>query len=85
MNALTSGESLMMGGVRDEISMLKARRNKKHLTAAQAQGKVTGRWTEEEHERFNEGKFESIQIFHLLMMYQQSTIAIFERHGIPTH
>ena len=46
---------------RDEVSALKARRNKKNLTAAQSQGKVTGRWTEEEHERFNEGK--SIQIF----------------------
>ena len=46
---------------RDEVSALKARRNKKNFTAAQTQGKVTGRWTEEEHERFNEGK--SIQIF----------------------
>jgi hypothetical protein len=51
---------LMHGGsggeLREDMSMLKSRRNKKNLTAAQSQGKVTGRWTEEEHERFNEGK-----------------------------
>ena len=41
-------------------SALKTRRNKKNLTAAQAQGKNTGRWTDEEHRKFNEGK---IQIF----------------------
>lgn len=35
-----------------ESSALKMRRNKKNLTAAQSQGKVTGRWTDEEHERF---------------------------------
>jgi len=35
-------------------SALKMRRNKKHSTAAQALGKTTGRWTEEEHQRFNE-------------------------------
>ena len=56
LQMLASGES--GGGFlpREEISVLKARRNKKNVTAAQAQGKVTGRWTEEEHERFNEGK-----------------------------
>ena len=32
------------------------RRSKKNLTAAQALGKTTGRWTDEEHQRFNEGK-----------------------------
>mmetsp|Transcript_14998 Transcript_14998/g.18948 ORF Transcript_14998/g.18948 Transcript_14998/m.18948 type:complete len:123 (-) Transcript_14998:2879-3247(-) len=35
-------------------SALKMRRNKKNVTAAQALGKTTGRWTEEEHQRFNE-------------------------------
>ena len=39
------------------MSALKMRRNKKNATAAQALGKTTGRWTEEEHQRFNEGKF----------------------------
>ena len=48
----TSGASLTQG---HEMSALKARRNKKVFTAAQQQGKVTGRWTEEEHQRFNEG------------------------------
>ena len=61
MNIMASSDSQAVLAHRDEISMLKARRNKKNQTAAQAQGKVTGRWTEEEHERFNEGK--SIQIF----------------------
>lgn len=36
-------------GERASSSCLKARRNKKNMTAAQQQGKVTGRWTEEEH------------------------------------
>jgi len=40
----------------DVQSALKIRRNKKNLTAAQAMGKTTGRWTDEEHQRFNEGK-----------------------------
>ena len=35
--------------LKDSKSALKARRNKKNATAAQLQGKVTGRWTEEEH------------------------------------
>lgn len=48
--------SAMTSGERDELSHLKMRRNKKNVTAAQAQGKVTGRWTEEEHLRFQEGK-----------------------------
>ena len=34
----------------------KARRDKKHVTAAQNLGKVTGRWTDEEHKRFRQGK-----------------------------
>jgi len=46
-------------------SALKMRRNKKNPTAAQSLGKTTGRWTEEEHQRFNEGK-ENIQIFRQL-------------------
>jgi hypothetical protein len=32
------------------------RHNKKGATAAQLYGKTTGRWTDEEHERFLEGK-----------------------------
>ena len=32
------------------------RRNKRNNTAAEVQGKTTGRWTDEEHERFEEGK-----------------------------
>ena len=47
----------------DDFSALKMRRNKKSVTAAMAMGKVTGRWTEEEHQRFNEGKLLKIQIF----------------------
>jgi len=35
--------------LKDTKQSLKARRNKKNATAAQLQGKVTGRWTEEEH------------------------------------
>ena len=51
------------GADQDDQSALKMRRNKKNsLTAARALGKVTGRWTEEEHQRFNEGKVK-IQIF----------------------
>ena len=61
VNMLASSDSQVALAHPDEVSMLKMRRNKKNFTAAQAQGKVTGRWTEEEHERFNEGK--SIQIF----------------------
>jgi len=38
------------------VSSLKMRRIKLPETAAQAQGKVTGRWSDEEHQRFNEGK-----------------------------
>ena len=48
-----------LAGAFDELqrsSALKQRRNKKNVTAAQAVGKTTGRWTEEEHQRFNEGK-----------------------------
>ena len=56
--------SAMTSGEREDLSALKMRRNKKNVTAAQAQGKVTGRWTEEEHQRFQEGKFR-IQIFFL--------------------
>lgn len=48
--------SAMTSGEREELSHLKMRRNKKNMTAAQTQGKVTGRWTEEEHQRFQEGK-----------------------------
>ena len=61
INMLASSDSQVALAHPEDISMLKMRRNKKNLTAAQAQGKVTGRWTEEEHERFNEGKL--IQIF----------------------
>ena len=61
VNMLASSDSQVALAHPDEVSMLKMRRNKKGQTAAQVQGKVTGRWTEEEHERFNEGK--SIQIF----------------------
>ena len=51
----TSGASL--NHVDEQVlSALKNRRIKKGKTAAQAQGKVTGRWTDEEHERFQEGK-----------------------------
>jgi len=32
----------------------KARRDKKSQTAAQVQGKTTGRWSDEEHRRFKE-------------------------------
>ena len=61
VNIMASSDSHVALAHPEEISMLKMRRNKKNFTAAQVQGKVTGRWTEEEHERFNEGK--SIQIF----------------------
>ena len=44
-------------------SALKQRRNKKNVTAAQAVGKTTGRWTEEEHLRFNEGKLSEFKSF----------------------
>lgn len=41
---------------RQGASALKFRRSKKGLTAAQLQGKVTGRWTDDEHKKFTEGK-----------------------------
>jgi len=41
-----------MTSEREESSALKMRRSKKLATAAQVQGKVTGRWTDEEHQRF---------------------------------
>lgn len=34
---------------------MQRKRNKKLSTVAQGQGKTTGRWTDEEHERFLEG------------------------------
>lgn len=33
------------------------RRNKKNTTTAEFHGKITGRWTDEEHQRFEEGKY----------------------------
>jgi hypothetical protein len=58
------GHGMQLGstmGEQDAQSALKIRRNKKNFTAAQVMGKTTGRWTDEEHQRFNEGK--QIQIF----------------------
>jgi len=54
--------------LKDHKQTLKARRNKKNATAAQLQGKVTGRWTEEEHQRFLEGKQE-FKSFHIRLLY----------------
>ena len=51
-----SGVSAAPMAIQDDLSALKMRRSKKSATAAQKHGKVTGRWTDEEHERFNEGK-----------------------------
>ena len=49
--ALLHASGVTLTGLEDrtDMSALKMRRNKKQVTAAQAQGKVTGRWTEEEH------------------------------------
>lgn len=41
------------------------RRNKKNYTAAQVHGKTTGRWTDEEHDRFSEGKLRLLCIIHM--------------------
>ena len=49
---IQTGAQAMMISEREESSALKMRRNKKLATAAQVQGKVTGRWTDEEHQRF---------------------------------
>jgi hypothetical protein len=49
---MQNGAQGAMASEREESSALKMRRNKKLATAAQVQGKVTGRWTDEEHLRF---------------------------------
>ena len=57
LDALEEDSSSQAAGEGPGLQALEMRRNKKdNLTAAKAQGKVTGRWTEEEHDRFNEGK-----------------------------
>ena len=49
---MQSGAQAAITSEPEESSALKMRRNKKSGTAAQVQGKVTGRWTDEEHQRF---------------------------------
>ena len=66
------------------------RRNKKLNTAAELHGKTTGRWTDEEHERFEEGKnltsathfvITEIQIFKTKLTFNLTTILAIRLYG----
>ena len=69
LDALAEDSSSLVAGEGAGLQALEMRRKKNdNLTAAKAQGKVTGRWTEEEHDRFNEGKCGAFSRSYLLVL-----------------